>query len=255
MEIREDRWLSSIFDHSVFKIDVNSSPAAGDESGAVICDLVRDHSHEHGKAFYYAKVDTDQIAVMRQLSQAGLYVVDVNVVFGLEPVCVPATTAIDRYSILEINPAQHDEVLEIAASCFRYSRFHLDPLVPVTIANRIKREWIQSYINKKRGDRLFVACQGRQPVGFLAALASESNGKRVRTIDLIGVGNAFQRQRVGQALVAAFINHYKDTCDYFEVGTQVANTPSMRLYGMFGFNIIRTQYVMHMSIPNQSQPN
>jgi ribosomal protein S18 acetylase RimI-like enzyme len=258
MEIREDRWLSSIFDHSVFKIDVDSSPEAGDRGAPNICALIRDHSTEQRAAFYYAKIDTTQIGMVRELSLAGLYVVDVNVVFGLKPGCgqTPAMSpGVDRYSIREIESGQHDEVLQIAGSCFRYSRFHLDPLISPAIANRIKHDWIQSYINKKRGDRLFVASLGGQPVGFLAALASESSGKRVRTIDLIGVSNGFQRQGVGQALVAFFIDNYRDDCDYFEVGTQVANTPSMRLYRMFGFDITRTQYVMHMTIPDKNQSN
>jgi len=248
MEIREDRWLSSIFDHQVFKIEVDSSPQAVDLSA---CERIRAHANEQEAAFYYAKIDTAQVDTLRQLSLAGLYVVDVNVTFRVNRDCLrtPAVSpATGKYSIREVNREEHDEVLQIAGSCFRYSRFHLDPLIPRAIADRIKREWIQSYLEKQRGDRLFVAALDRRPVGFLAALAADSNGRRIRTIDLVGVSNACQRQGVGQALVASFINHYQDTCDYFEVGTQVANIPSMRLYRNFGFDINRTQYVMHLTV-------
>jgi ribosomal protein S18 acetylase RimI-like enzyme len=250
MEIREDRWLSSIFNHGVFKIDI----PARDHVTANICELIHRHTSTQSTAFYYAKVDTANVSIVRQLILADFYVVEVNVTFGLDSRCVQAaanSTATERFSIQEISPAQHEEVLDIAGSCFRYSRFHLDPLVPEVIANRIKREWIQNYINRQRGDRLFVASLGGQTVGFLAALGSESEGKSIRIIDLVGVSNSFQRQGVGQALVASFISHYKDHCDYLQVGTQVANIPSMRLYQTFGFNIIKTQYVMHMSIPDE----
>jgi|SRR5215831_849149 len=256
MEIREDRWLSSIFDHSVFKIEVDPSASAG--HGSDLSEVIRRHASQQRRAFYYSKIDTAQAALARQLSLAGLYVVDVNVIFRLTPARLLTTemaSGTERYSVREITPAQYDEVLQIAGSCFTYSRFHLDPLVSLTTANQVKREWIQSYINKQRGDRLFVACVGPQPAGFLAALASESAGQKIRTIDLVGVGNAFQRQGVGQSLVSFFINHYRNQCDYFEVGTQIANIPSMRLYQGFGFELARSQYVLHMSIPGKDQSN
>ena len=222
---------------------------------AKIPSLVRRHANEQSAAFYYAKVDTDQIGIVKQLSQAGLYVVDVNVTFSLDPgvrdAVKPSTPSC---SIHEISPTQHDQVLDIAGSCFRYSRFHLDPQVPNEIADRIKRKWIQSYITGQRGERLLVAAHGDKPVGFLAVIGSEAAGRRIRTIDLIGVGTGLQRQGVGRALVAFFIDYYR-ACDYLEVGTQVANIPSIRLYTTFGFEIVRSQYVMHMSVLKRNQSN
>jgi len=47
--------------------------------------------------------------------------------------------------------------LDIAESAFVYSRFHLDPLVPKELANRVKREWIANYVRRQRGERLLVA--------------------------------------------------------------------------------------------------
>src|SRR5207245_6285404 len=95
MQIREDRWLSSIFNHSVFKIDIGSPAVADDCADANICQTVRRHSSAQPAPFYYAKVDTARIGIVRQLSLAGLYVVDVNVTFGLNPRSAetPATTA------------------------------------------------------------------------------------------------------------------------------------------------------------------
>ena len=134
---------------------------------------------------------------------------------------------------------QHvDEVLRIAGSCFRYSRFHLDHLVPNAIANRIKREWISSYIQRKRGDKLFVAVKGDAPVGFLAATTGISDGKRTAIIELIGVDLAFQGQGIGMALVGTFIRTYRNTCEVLQVGTQAVNIPSMRLYERMGFHRI-----------------
>jgi ribosomal protein S18 acetylase RimI-like enzyme len=139
--------------------------------------------------------------------------------------------------------------VEIAGTCFRYSRFHLDPRVPREIADRIKREWIRNYATKRRGERLLVASLEGRPAGFLAVLASESGGQRIRTIDLVGVAAWAQRRGVGRALVEAFIAASRGVCDVMQVGTQAANIPSMRLYETTGFCMSRSQYVLHGHVP------
>jgi len=147
--------------------------------------------------------------------------------------------------IREIELADHEETLRIAGSCFQYSRFHLDPLVSLPVANQIKHDWILNYIRQQRGERLFVALMGEKPVGFLAVIAAEMNRERTYTIDLIGVSGDFQKRGIGQALTAFFIQHYGERSDRLQVGTQAANIPSMRLYQKLGFQISQTQYVMH----------
>jgi GNAT superfamily N-acetyltransferase len=249
MYIGEDRWLSEIFGHDVFKIEVEPQPpSAADKSPRTYHDVLR-HASERPASTYYTKVNTDEIETVRRLGATGLYVVDVNVTFALSPDSAAARNVAKdatRYEVQEISPEQHEEVLEIAGSCFRYSRFHLDPLVSPSIANRIKRDWIQNYIRKLRGERLWVASVDGRPAGFLAVIGSEAGGTRARTIDLIGVSSAFQRRGVGRALGAFFIGHYRDQCDLLQVGTQAANIPSMRLYEDLGFSIAKTTYVMHM---------
>jgi ribosomal protein S18 acetylase RimI-like enzyme len=160
-----------------------------------------------------------------------------------------ATAASSRPSaIREITPEHHEAVLRIAATCFRYSRFHLDPLIPVAVANRIKHDWILNYIKKQRGEQLWVALHEDRPAGFLAVLSSDSGGRRTRTIDLIGVDGAFQGRGFGASLVAFFLDRYAGESDYLQVGTQVANIPSMKLYQKFGFAIVRAQYVLHKHV-------
>lgn len=248
MEIREDTWLSNIFENPVFKIVTRPAAPTPDDSTSKIRQQIERHAGQQSQAFYYAKVDTREIEVVRQLSSAGLYVVDVNVTFRIDPRAqanAERGAATSEVVVREIEPADEDDTLDIAATCFQYSRFHLDPLVSRTIADRIKRDWILNYIKRQRGDRLFVALIGERPVGFLAAIAIEANGKKICAIDLVGVSRQFQRRRVGQALTQFFIEYYQQRCDYLDVGTQTANIPSMRLYQKMGFYISQTQYVLH----------
>lgn len=250
MEIEEDRWLSAIFEHPVFRISIEPYHKQQKSNPSDLGELIKGHAHQQTRAMYYAKIETDRIDLSQGLSAAGLHVVDVNVTFGLDlnaQAHLPLMKG-SEYSITETSPTDHEKVLDIAGSCFRYSRFHLDPAVPQKTAHQIKRQWIANYIRKERGESLWVAFKEEHPVGFLAVIASESNGKRIHTIDLVGVSTDFQRRGIGQALVAFFVEHYKGRSDFLQVGTQGANIPSLRLYQKAGFSVTRTQYVMHMHV-------
>lgn len=250
MKIIKDSWLASIFAYPVFKVDILSQSPEDNNPAESLAHLSR-HIAEQPQALYYAKISTGEVDYVQKLSAIGFYVVDVNVTFGMnaksssspskpaEPLpCYISEASVDNYQ----------EILDIAASSFILSRFHLDPLIPEAVANRIKHDWILSYTKKSRGDKLFAALQDGKPVGFLAAIAGESEGASVRTIDLIGVKKSHQGQGIGRALTDFFIDYYKDKCDHLTVGTQVANIPSMRLYQKMGFSIINSQYVLHLHV-------
>jgi ribosomal protein S18 acetylase RimI-like enzyme len=168
--------------------------------------------------------------------------VDVNVVFDRPTPSEDGPLALD---VGECTAAAAPAVLDIAESCFRYTRFHLDPHVDRVVANRIKREWIANFVERKRGDRLFVAYVDGRPAGFLAALATEQAGARTAVIDLVGVATDAQRRGVGVSLATAFANHYRKTCSRLLVGTQVANVPSIRLYEKLGYSLRHSHYVLH----------
>lgn len=249
MKIIEDGWLASIFGYPVFRVDILLPKSPQENNPAESFAYLSRHLAGQSRALYYAKISTSEIDVVRKLSAVGFYVVDVNVTFGrdVKPSSNPSKPAESPSCyISEAAPDYYSEILDIAASSFRFSRFHLDPLISAAVANQIKRDWILSYTKKSRGDKLFVALQDGKPVGFLAAIAGKSEGANIYTIDLIGVKSSHQGQGIGRALSAFFIDYYKDKCDRLTVGTQVANIPSMRLYQKLGFSIIDSQYMMHM---------
>jgi ribosomal protein S18 acetylase RimI-like enzyme len=241
MEILEDSWLAAILARPVFRVSLS-----GDEPPSV--DALRDHSVRRSPAFYYAKIETSNVAQVRGLSAAGFYVVDVNVTLSLEPpwpappVAMPVSLA---------RPEDEECLAGIAGRCFTQSRFHLDPLIPRALADRVKREWIVSYCQGRRGERLYLAHLDQSTAGFLAVLALSSSGGTVRVIDLVGVDPARQGRGVGKALVAHFIREEGARSRRLEVGTQAANTRSLRLYEGMGFRTARTQYVMHRHVPDR----
>jgi GNAT superfamily N-acetyltransferase len=252
MEIIEDCWLSAIVGHRVFKISLEGSAAARETEAKDYCDQITQHVNRQDRASYYCRIDTARIDLVRVLSSAGFYVVDVNVTFALDKQAQPRQLppkAESKYQIGEVRVEAQEEVLAIARSCFRFSRFHLDPLIPTEIADQIKHDWILNYLLKKRGEHLWVASVEGRPAGFLAVIAGNDAGRRYRAIDLIGVATAYQGQGLGQALVAFFVDFYRDQSDFLQVGTQIANLPSMRLYQKFGFFLAKSAYVMHKHVP------
>lgn len=246
MAIQEDDWLAGVLGYPVFRIHV-LPPTSQQEATDIARTLTR-HASEQSAAMYYVKVDTGRVDLVQQLSAVGLYVVDVNITFNLDRRLHIRQSLPANVSVESLRPEHSEAILAIAGSCFKYSRFHLDPLIPVAVAHRIKHDWILSYVRGQRGERLLVALLDGTPAGFLAVLAAEQEGKQVRIIDLVGVSQEYQRRGIGKALVGYFVNMYKDQCDNLQVGTQAANIPSIALYQKFGFAISKTAYVMHMHV-------
>ncbi len=215
-------------------------PAFSVHIDAVGTDEVRD------PGFYFAKIPTGRVDQVAELEQLGFSVVDVNQTF--EHTGTPLTESTTEVQIRPHEPGDRDSVLHMAETSFTFSRFHLDPRIENQVANRIKREWVGNYLCGVRGDRLTVALLDGQPAGFLAELSTEHEGQRVRVIDLIAVAPGFQRRGVGRALTTNFVTSYPNQGDRLRVGTQVANTPSLRLYTSLGFQPIQSTYVLHAHI-------
>ena len=237
--IVDDAWLSELMARPVFRVDASGLDEARE-------DELASHGLEREGAFYYAKVDTSRVDLVARLGRVGFVVVDVNVTFEAPEPRVPQSRGV---VVRECTADDVGAVLDIAGSAFKFTRFHLDPLVPAAVAHTIKREWIANYAKKKRGDRLFVALVDGKPAGFNATLTTESGSRRRAVIDLIAVAAHAQRRGVGEALVSAFFDHYRGY-DAFVVGTQVANVPSIRLYEKLGFTLAKSHYVLHKHVPH-----
>lgn len=236
----KDTWLSAIFGHGVYRLapgpskrEIEARMAEADGSGA---------------AFFYARVNPARVEWIRALGMAGFTTIDVTITLGRPADGDPPEGRASDVTIEQAGPDHHEDVLRIAGSCFTHSRFHQDPAIPEAIAHRIKHDWILNTIRGRRGDRLDVALLEGRPIGFLAVLATEADGRRVEVIDLIGVDRRAQRRGAGRALVAHFIERARGSADRLRVGTQIANVASLNLYRQFGFAIESSQFIMHRHI-------
>jgi dTDP-4-amino-4,6-dideoxy-D-galactose acyltransferase len=233
----EDRWLAQIFHGPVFRWI-----GAADERCATGLTGEMARLSGSGRAFFYAKVPTNNVLGCSALCRAGFAVIDTAITLaradGLEPggggVSVGIATREQRVGI----PA-------IAESCFRWSRFHLDPQIPTAVANEVKRRWIESYVQGLRGSALYAAETDGRLAGFLAVLELSLENRRIAVIDLVGVTPEHQGKGVGAALVRFFVNDWQGRAGELRVGTQAANIRSLRLYERFGFRVVESTYVLH----------
>jgi len=235
MVIKQDVWLSEIFEYPVFAIFINQALDVDQINAYVKCQK---------KAFYFCKIPTAEVATVRNLMSLGFYVVDTALSFQKSEY---NTVAVEnsQISIIDSSMVEAEKILEIAESCFKYSRFHLDPEIPDVVANKIKKEWTNNCVKKKRGDRLFVATVDKQVCGFLAALYTGTPENSTAVIDLIGVDKAMQRMGVGSSLVQAFEKIYGQTSTRLIVGTQAANIVSSNLYQKLGYRLYNSNYILH----------
>ena len=172
------------------------------------------------------------------LEKAGFHLVDTNVLLQKRIVnddSVSNSTA-SRFARLD----DQDEVGRIATSNFLYSRFHLDPKISNDTANTIKGNWAMNYFTGKRGDAMVVSNIGKKLSGFLQLLYHDET----MVIDLIAVDRAWRRKGVAEDMIN-FAQNNLGSFTHINVGTQVANIPSMRFYEKLGFQIIEASYLFH----------
>ena len=247
LKIEQDRWLTEVLGYSVFAIGKTTHPI---EMGS-LRDVFSTAEASGGRALYYTKVDVDNSCLFSSFQNVGMQVVDVNVTLEM-PAQKPhselegISTEDNGVNIIGGEGFEKHSLLKIARNSFRYSRFHSDPLIDNRLADQAREAWLKSYLKGARGDRLFVAMKNGNVVGFLAAILDLD--QRMAVIDLMAVAHEYRGQKVGVRLVASFMEYYKDHCEIYRVGSQIANRAATSLYTKCGFEYANSAYVLHKHV-------
>lgn len=192
-------------------------------------------------AFFSCKVSVADLEALERCLGAGFRLVDTQVTLER-----PAADAKADGDVSPALPGEREVLLDIAASAFRHSRFHRDPRIGTTAANRIKRLWLQNCLDGKRGEEVLVARDGGSAAGFLAVLTVPSgDGAPVAVIDLVAVAPDRQGCGHGARLVRGFAARWGGRAGVLRVGTQAANVASIRLYERCGFTYSAATHVLH----------
>ena len=229
-----DAWLTETLGIPTFSLRKPPESAVGLESTL--------RSLPGPVSFVFAKVPVADIARVSMLEACGFNVVDTQVTLDYRE--VPAKEMFDSEIRTAIS-ADSDAVGDIAASCFRYSRFHQDPQISRKAADTVKRQWARNCVSGRRGKEVLIASMNGSPAGFLAVSVVGEGGNAAAVIDLIGVAIPMQGKGVGRALIQTFVSRWKPNVPILRVGTQVSNAPSLRLYQRCGFWFREALYVLH----------
>lgn len=230
-QITEDVWLSGVMSRRVYRVHGAAPVGAGDAKLLAAPGV-----------FAYAKMDPANVESLRALQAQGFFLVDTNVTLSLDSAASFGTAPPG----LRVRMASRSEpaavlkgVAAVAETSFTFTRFHLDPLVDNGLANRIKREWVGNFFAGARGDALVLAeTPAGEVVGFLLTV---KNGDRT-VIDLIATRPDWQGKGAGAAMVAHLREKNGPAID---VGTQLANLPSLQFYQKLGFRVSGAKYVLH----------
>jgi ribosomal protein S18 acetylase RimI-like enzyme len=234
-QVRPDPWLASLLGLDAYRVLAEGAlvarrPDSDYSRLRVLCAQ---------PVFLYTKISTEDQGASAFLEDLGFRLVDTNVTFETEG--LPGIEAVGRCRVRFANGDDRAMVSEVAGRSFRYSRFHLDPKISKTTADRIKAAWAGNYFAGGRGDYMIVAEVGGEVAGFLQLLRSPDG---ILTIDLIAVAEEARGMSVASDMIAYAARECAGT-RRFRVGTQVANIPSLRLYEKLGFRAVSSAYVFH----------
>lgn len=225
--IKKDDWLSTILGIACYNLDALAYVKAGDTPNELEIPFLAQ-----------AKANCDDMETVLYLQNQGFQVIDTNVTFALNLEQAQAYTTTPPYKIVLAEPQHEKQVHDCAEKSFIYTRYHLDPKVSVSHANQIKAEWASNFFKGQRGQKMTLAMHEDQVVGFCQIL--EPN-PLTRVIDLIAVDENHRRKGLAQAMIMHALNGEEKII----VGTQVSNIPSIRCYESMGFQLIKSQYVLH----------
>ena len=167
---------------------------------------------------------------------AGFYPVEVLLTFeALLPAATPMPAGIRAACEADISACR-----AIAAVSFRSDRFHADPAIDDSAADRLKAQWIENAV-RGRADTVLVAETDGAVDGFNACLLSGETA----VIDLIAVHPDAQGRGIGKALVAGALAAYAGRARTLRVGTQEDNLASRQLYARFGMSVAGRQVTLH----------
>lgn len=195
-----------------------------------------------GSAFVYAKVPTHSIETVVQLANMGFRLTDTQMTLE-RPLDRPWKA--DRSSAhVRLSRADDRTAVEfVGRESFRFSRFHLDPLVSKNIADEIKAQWVGNFFTGNRGNYLIVA-EGKDGVGGFLQLLEQDSGRTIN-VDLIAVLEKYHGQGFASQMIEYAAKHCAGKAMNYKVSTQAANIPSLRLYEKMGFTMCQSLYIFH----------
>jgi GNAT superfamily N-acetyltransferase len=225
------------FDRDAFLEEWLGYPVGRVRDAAALPDALAD-LNSYPRWMLEARAPSDRIGQAEPFTRCGFRLVDTNVQLTRVPGPLPALTKFCRFATAD----DEQQVRAIAAQSFSLTRFHQDRRIPNETADRIKEEWVGNFFNGRRGQWMVVAEDELGVSGFLQLLKSGE----VVVIDLIAVAARARSKGVARSMIAYAAISCLGRDAELKVGTQLANSTSLRLYTKLGFQVSQATHVFHL---------
>lgn len=138
-----------------------------------------------------------------------------------------------------------DKLLELAYVSGQYSRFRLDKNLPNGSFERMYKEWVLKSLNSQMADRVFIAKDGNDLLGFVTLKIKNKVGE----IGLISVDNIAQGKGLGTKLINACEEYLSEnSIQFLSVPTQMDNKQACHFYENYGFEKHTVTNIYHFWI-------
>jgi ribosomal protein S18 acetylase RimI-like enzyme len=223
MALRPDPWLAQFLNKPVWHLTATGR------------DLDETPIPAETPCFVDGKVPVSDIETSHRFQNAGFRLIDTNILLER-----PAWPIARSRTARPADAGDRDAIERIAATAFTFSRFHLDPEIPKSAADSIKRAWAGNFFEGERGDHMIVSVVEDVVAGFLQVLHQGD----LMVIDLVAVDPRFRGKGLARDMIA-FAESHMHGIERIQVGTQAANARSLHAYVGDRFQFISATYVFH----------
>ena len=225
-------WDSKFFGYPVAKIAFNKEGADDMENA-----FKQINSENIRLTYIYA--DPDDIEINRQIVKKGCLFVDQKVVF------TKTTEKHNTFSneIIEFQEKEiNEELLSLALTSGKYSRFRMDKYFTNHEFERLYTEWLSNSIKKTIAFKTLVAVKEFKLIG-ITTLGAKSN---YADIGLVAVNKDHRGHRIGYDLIQTADSIAFDMgFEEIKVVTQFANKEACNLYNKCKFQIESVTNIYH----------
>ena len=198
---------------------------------------------EHGIACAYFLASSEDPRTIRVAEDGGFVAMDIRVMVVRDLRTPLDTSELDGFVIRDPQAEDEDEIVALARSSYRFTRFYNDPRFPDDRCDDLYESWIREHL-AGAADKVFVIEDGGALAGYMTChLTSESGHARLA---LTAVHGERRRSGMGRALVVAAMSWLRDRGATSVVGyTAGRNVAMQRVLQREGFVTERTEIWYH----------
>ncbi len=212
-------WDSEFFGRRIARLNVSHLSAKQADQALAWC------ADERIECLYFL-ADADDAETVRAVEARGFALVDIRCTLERrgDPPSLP----------VGIRPSQPEDIAALKAMAsvnHRDSRFYYDGHFPQALCDTFYATWIERSC-ADYADAVLVAERDGEPAGYITCDLHGDYGQ----IGLLGVGERWQGQRIGQALIDGALHWFGQRgIDRVQVVTQGRNVRAQRAYQRCGF--------------------